>query len=46
MASSTWRILNGLTGQPTCELEAADTTAIELKKLIEREINVHHERLG
>lgn len=45
MASSTWRILNGLTGQPTCELEAADTTAIELKKLIEREINVHHERL-
>eukprot|EP00434_Breviolum_minutum_P023032 symbB.v1.2.020322.t1/scaffold1699.1/size108456/7 len=44
MAWSTWRILNGLTGELTCELEAKDPTISQLKKSIEKEINIHPAR--
>jgi len=44
MAWSTWRILNGLTGELTCELEAKDPTISQLKKSIEKEINIHPSR--
>lgn len=39
-----WTVRNGITGEVACELLAADLTASQLKKAIEKEINFNNSR--